>query len=112
MRKRKWLILVQADLQGVEKERRLEYFRDGWGGNHGKKDPRIGNWMVWYEPTRWWLHRSGWRFLLDKIHHTTTNAITNGNKSLETPLGKLFAAIIGGIVIFVVGRYIYERAGF
>ena len=52
-------MIVRADPNGNVIERRLEYFREGWGGNNGKENPRIGSSMVWYEPTRWWLHREG-----------------------------------------------------
>jgi len=57
MRKRKWLILIKADHEGNVKEKMLHYSREGWSGTPNKAAPKVGNSVVWYEPTRWWKHR-------------------------------------------------------
>lgn len=64
MRKRKWLILIKADHEGNVKERMLYYSKEGWSGAPNKEQPMKRNSVVWYEPTRWWLHRGGWDFIV------------------------------------------------
>jgi len=80
----------------------------------GNRRPPIGEMSgYWYEDTKWWKHAHGWRFFFEnRIRQTTRKAIVNANKSLDKPIGKLVAAVIAGTIVFVLGRYIYERASF
>jgi len=56
MKKRKWLILVKANKEGQILRKELFYTKEGWSGTPSKDDPKVGNSVVWYEPTRWWKH--------------------------------------------------------
>lgn len=70
-------------------------------------ESRFGN--EWFVRTSWWRHRTGWLGLRFKIQSTIANAIAKANKSLETPIGKLVLAIIGGAGAYMLGRYLLHR---